>query len=282
MHQTTYHRASSVDEAANMASGASDPRYLSGGMTLLPTMKQRLVAPSDLIDLRHVESMKGISEDGDLIVIGGATCHNDVATSELLQAKVPGLAYQASHIGDPMVRHMGTIGGSIANNDPAACYPSAMIALGATIRTNKREIAAEDFFTGLFETALEEGEIVTAVAIKAPEKSGYGKFPNPASRYPMAGVFVAKTAEGVRVGVTGAGDDGVFRATSLEEALSSDFSAGALDGKTVDSTNLMGDIHASPEYRAALIIAMAKRAVVLANGGDPDTKAATPAGTAAV
>ena len=282
MHSVTYHRASSVDEAANMASGAADPRYLAGGMTLLPTMKQRLVAPSDLIDLRHVESMKGISEEGDLIVIGGATCHNDIATSELIQSKVPGLAHQANHIGDPMVRHMGTIGGSIANNDPAACYPSAMLALGATIRTNKREIPADDFFTGLFETALDEGEIVTAVAIRPPEKSGYGKFPNPASRYAMAGVFVAKSGDGVRVAVTGAGEEGVFRVEVLEEALANDFSAGALNGKTIDSSSLMGDIHASPEYRSALIVAMAKHAVVYANGGDPDRKAATPAGTAAV
>ncbi|RLQ89489.1 FAD binding domain-containing protein [Notoacmeibacter ruber] len=282
MHQTTYHRATSVDDAVNVAQSADDPRYLSGGMTLLPTMKQRLAAPSDLIDLRHVESMKGISEEGDMIVIGGATCHNDIATSELLQTKVPGLAYQASHIGDPMVRHMGTIGGSVANNDPAACYPSAMMAVNAVIRTNKRELAAEDFFTGLFDTALDDDEIVTAVAFRAPEKSGYGKFPNPASRYAMAGVFVAKTADGVRVAVTGAGEDGVFRASGLEEALNGDFSVEALQGKTVESSDLMGDIHASPEYRAALIVAMAKRAVVLANGGDPDTKAATPAGTAAV
>ncbi|OXT00349.1 carbon monoxide dehydrogenase [Notoacmeibacter marinus] len=282
MHQTQYHRANSVEEAVNMAQGASDPRYLSGGMTLLPTMKQRLAAPSDLIDLRHIDAMQGVSEEGDMIVIGGATSHNDIATNDIIQSKAPGLAYQASHIGDPMVRHMGTIGGSVANNDPAACYPSAMIALNAVIRTNNREVAAEDFFTGLFDTVLDEGEIVTGVAFKAPEQSGYGKFPNPASRYAMAGVFVARTADGVRVAVTGAGDDGVFRATALEEALNDDFSASALDGKTIDSTGLMGDIHASPEYRAALIVAMAKRAVVLANGGDPDTKAATPAGTAAV
>ena len=266
MYNTTYHRASSVDEAAKLASANEEAKFVSGGQTLIPAMKSRLAAPSDLIDLRHIASMKGITVSGKSVTIGAGTIHYDVATSKELAAVCPALCSLASHIGDPHVRHMGTIGGSISNNDPAADYPSAMLALGATIVTNKRELAAADFFTGLFETALGDGEIVTAVKFTAPDKAGYAKFPNPASRYAMTGVFVAKGKDGVRVAVTGAGDDGVFRAKEIEAALSKKFDASALDGVQVSSRNLMSDIHASAEYRANLVVVMARRATTAANG----------------
>jgi carbon-monoxide dehydrogenase medium subunit len=261
MYNVTYHRASSVADAAAKAGSGGDAKYLSGGMTLIPTMKQRLAAPSDLVDLSRIDEMKGISVSGRTVTIGAGTTHADVATSGDLRSVCPALADLASHIGDPHVRNRGTIGGSIANNDPAADYPSAMLALHATIRTNAREISADDFFTGLFETALNDGEIVTAISFTAPDHAAYSKFPNPASRYAMTGVFVAKGGSGVRVAVTGAGADGVFRASDMEQALAGNFDAAALDGIAVDSSNLMGDLHASPEYRANLIKVMAKRAV---------------------
>jgi carbon-monoxide dehydrogenase medium subunit len=188
-----------------------------------------------------------------------------VATNETLKTVCPALAHLASHIGDPHVRHRGTIGGSIANNDPAADYPAALLAMGATIVTNKRELSADEFFKGLFETALEEDEVVTAVRFTAPSKAGYAKFPNPASRYAITGVFVAKNKDGIRAAVTGAGDNGVFRSKEIEAALGTNFDAAALDGLKVPASNLMGDIHASPEYRANLVVVMAKRAVAAAN-----------------
>jgi carbon-monoxide dehydrogenase medium subunit len=262
MYATNYHRASSVEDAVKLASSNDEAKYLSGGQTLLPTMKQRLAAPSDLVDLRHVDALKGISVDGGKVRIGAATTHAEVARSAELASACPGLSHLASHIGDPHVRHMGTIGGSIANNDPAADYPAGLMALGATIVTNNRSLSADEFFTGMFETALEDGELVVAVEFQAPEKCGYSKFPNPASRYAMTGVFVAKHGDGsVRVAVTGAGSDGVFRHEGMEQALASNFSAGALDGVTVDDSDLMSDIHASAAYRANLIKVMAKRAV---------------------
>jgi aerobic carbon-monoxide dehydrogenase medium subunit len=265
MYATNYHRASSVEDAVKLASGNDEAKYLSGGQTLLPTMKQRLAAPSDLVDLRHIAGMKGISVNGGSIRIGAATTHAEVANSSEIAAACPGLAHLAAHIGDPHVRHMGTIGGSIANNDPAADYPAGLMALNATIVTNKRSIGADDFFTGMFDTALDDGELIVAVEITAPSKSAYAKFPNPASRYAMAGVFVAKHGDGsVRVAVTGAGSDGVFRSADMEQALASDFSAGALDGITVDDSDLMSDIHASSAYRANLVKVMAKRAVTAA------------------
>jgi aerobic carbon-monoxide dehydrogenase medium subunit len=265
MYATNYHRASSVEDAVKLASGNDEAKYLSGGQTLLPTMKQRLAAPSDLVDLRHIAGMKGISVNGGSIRIGAVTTHAEVANSSEIAAACPGLAHLAAHIGDPHVRHMGTIGGSIANNDPAADYPAGLMALNATIVTNKRSIGADDFFTGMFDTALDDGELIVAVEITAPSKSGYAKFPNPASRYAMAGVFVAKHGDGsVRVAVTGAGSDGVFRSADMEQALASDFSAGALDGITVDDSDLMSDIHASSAYRANLVKVMAKRAVTAA------------------
>lgn len=270
MYQVNYHRAKSVADAAKLGKN-EDAKYLSGGMTLIPAMKTRLAAPSDLIDLTHIDELKGVTVSGKDVTIGAATTHYDVANNAKLAKVCPAITYLASLIGDPAVRHRGTIGGSISNNDPAADYPAALLALGATIVTNKRSIPAAKFFTGLFETALKEGEIVKAVSFTAPAKAGYAKFPNPASRYAMAGVFVAKDKDGVRVAVTGAGDDGVFRSKELEAALAKKFEAGALEGVKVKSDSLMGDMHATPEYRAALIVAMGKRAVNAANGGQPDT-----------
>jgi aerobic carbon-monoxide dehydrogenase medium subunit len=263
MYSVNYHRAASVADAVSKASG-KEAKFLSGGMTIIPAMKTRLAAPSDVIDLMHIADLKGIKVSGRNVTIGAATTHATVANSKEIKAVCPALCHLAGHIGDPHVRHRGTIGGSISNNDPAADYPAAMIALNATIATNKRQIAAADFFTGLFGTALEEGEIVTSVSFTAPEKAGYSKFPNPASRYAIVGVFVAKDGNGVRVGVTGAGDDGVFRSAEIEAALSKSFAPSALEGLKIAPANLMGDIHASPEYRANLIAVMAKRAVAAA------------------
>ncbi|WEX09414.1 xanthine dehydrogenase family protein subunit M [Chelativorans sp. AA-79] len=266
MYQTNYHRASSVAEAVKMLGDADDGKFVSGGQTLIPTMKQRLAAPSDLIDLRHIDEIKGITVDGRDVRIGAATTHAEVAVHGGLAAVCPAICHLAGHIGDPHVRHMGTIGGSIANNDPAADYPAALLALKATVHTSKRELAADEFFTGLFGTALDEDEIVTAVSFTAPEKAGYAKFPNPASRYALTGVFVAKQPEGVRVAVTGAGEDGVFRASAIEDTLAQSFDPAALDGISVPADGLMSDIHASAEYRANLVVVMAKRAVQAANG----------------
>ena len=265
MYSVTYHRASSVAEAAKMAE-AGEAKYLAGGMTLIPTMKARLAAPSDLVDISRIDALRDITVSGREVTIGAATTHAEVAGNAALKAVCPAFAHLASHIGDPHVRHKGTIGGSIANNDPAADYPAAMLALDATIVTNSREIAAAEFFTGLFETALEPSEIVTAVRFTAPAKSGYAKFPNPASRYAITGVFVAKDDDGVRVAVTGAGENGVFRSPEIEAALSGNFDASALAGVTVPAVGLMSDLHASAEYRANLIVVMAKRAVAAANG----------------
>ncbi len=265
MYSVTYHRASSVADAAKLAK-KDDAKLLSGGMTLIPAMKTRLAAPSDLVDLTHIADMKGVTVSGRNVTIGAATTHAEVATNAKLKAACAAICHLAAHIGDPHVRHRGTIGGSIANNDPAADYPAAMLALNATIVTNKREIAAEKFFKGLFETALKDGEIVTAVKFTVPAKSGYSKFPNPASRYAMTGVFVAKDKEGVRVAVTGAGEDGVFRSKPIEAALAKNFDAAALAGLSVPSDGLMTDLHASADYRANLIVVMAKRAVAAANG----------------
>ncbi|MEZ2222943.1 xanthine dehydrogenase family protein subunit M [Rhizobium sp. RCC_161_2] len=264
MYATNYHRASSVDEAVKLLSGADEGKYVSGGMTLIATMKQRLASPSDLVDLRHIPSLKGIRVDGRRVTIGAATTHAEVASSAAIRAVCPALCDLAGMIGDPHVRHMGTIGGSIANNDPAADYPSAMLGLGATIVTDKHQITADDFFTGLFETALEDGELITAITFEAPEKAGYAKFPNPASRYAMTGVFVAKGAGGARVAVTGAGADGVFRHAGMEQALAANWAPDAVANATVDSSALMSDLHATAEYRANLIKVMAKRAVAAA------------------
>ncbi len=263
MHDFNYQKAGSVADAVSALKAAEDGKVMAGGMTLLPTMKQRLAAPSDVIDLGGISGIDGISGSGG-VTIGAMATHASVAGSAAVKGAIAALADLAEGIGDPQVRNRGTIGGSIANNDPAADYPAACLALGATIKTDRREISADDFFKGLFETALEEDEIITSVSFPAAEKAAYVKFPNPASRYALVGVFVAKTAGGVRVAVTGAGDNGVFRATALEQALSSNFSASALDGTSVSDANLMSDIHASAEYRAHLITTMAKRAVAAA------------------
>jgi len=264
MYATNYHRASSVDEAVKLLSDADEGKYVSGGVTLIATMKQRLASPSDLVDLRHIPSLKGIRVDGRRVTIGAATTHAEVASSAAIRSVCPALCELAGMIGDPHVRHMGTIGGSVANNDPAADYPSAMLALNATIVTDRRQIAAEDFFEGLFETALKGGELITAVTFEAPEKAGYAKFPNPASRYAMTGVFVARSEAGVRVAVTGAGADGVFRQTDMERELAANWLPDAITSVTVDPAALLSDLHATAEYRANLVKVMAKRAVAAA------------------
>lgn len=265
MYSVNYNRAASVSEAVKLAKGSEDPKFLAGGQTLIPTMKARLAAPSDLIDLSHIGDLKGIKVSGKNVTIGAGATHAEVAGNAKLAKVCPAICHLAAHIGDPHVRHMGTIGGSIANNDPAADYPAAMVALGATIETNKRKIAADKFFKGLFETALKDDEIVTAVSFTVPAKAGYAKFPNPASRYAMTGVFVTNGKEGVRAAVTGAGDDGVFRSKPIEAALSKSFEASALDGVSVPTGSLMADIHATADYRANLVVVMAKRAVAAAN-----------------
>lgn len=261
MYATSYHRASSVGEAVNLRASHDEGRYVSGGMTLIATMKQRLAAPSDLIDLRHIADLRGISVEGRSVRIGAATPHADVAGSAALRAVCPALCHLAGLIGDPHVRNMGTIGGSVANNDPAADYPSAVLALNATLVTDRREIAADDFFLGMFDTALEEAEMITAFRFEAPEKAGYAKFPNPASRYAITGVFVAKTAGGARVAVTGAGSAGVFRVPEMEAALLSSWAPESVANVSVDPAQLMSDLHATAEYRANLVRVMAKRAV---------------------
>ncbi len=264
MYATNYHRASSVEEAVTLAGSQGDAKFVSGGQTLIATMKQRLASPSDLVDLRHIPALRGISVQGRSVTIGAGTTHAEVAASPDIKALCPALAKLAGGIGDPHVRHLGTIGGSVANNDPAADYPSAVLALDATIVTDRREIAASNFFQGLFTTALEEGEMITAIRFEAPEKAGYAKFPNPASRYAMTGVFVARRGGAVRVAVTGAGADGVFRHEGLETALSGSWSPESVADVAVESADLMSDLHASAEYRANLVRVMAKRAVASA------------------
>lgn len=259
MYETNYHKASSVADAAAKLASAEDGKYLAGGQTLIPTMKQRLAAPTDVVDVGGVAEMKGISATGNGVKIGAAVTHAEVAGSSAVGSALSNLA---SHIGDAHVRHLGTLGGSVANNDPAADYPAAVLGLGATVHTDKRDIAADDYFTGMFDTALDEGELITAISFPSAEKAAYAKFPNPASRYAMAGVFVAKMADGsVRVAVTGAGSDGVFRHSGMEAALGGNWSPAAVDGVDVDASAMLGDIHGSPEYRANLVKVMAKRAV---------------------
>jgi len=261
MYSTTYHKAASIDDAVALLSGGHDATVLAGGQTLLATMKQHLAAPSDLVDIRAIDGLSGISTDGNTLVIGAATTHAEVAESADVSSHCSALAGLAGRIGDPAVRNMGTIGGSIANNDPAADYPAALLALGATIVTNVRELPAGDFFQGLFSTALDQGEVITSVRIPAPEKAAYAKFAQPASLFALVGVFVALGEGGVRVAVTGAGEEGVFRHSGLEAALGSDWSAGAVDGVEVSGDGLLSDIHGSAVYRANLIGVMAKRAV---------------------
>ncbi|KQT87992.1 xanthine dehydrogenase family protein subunit M [Aurantimonas sp. Leaf443] len=262
MYETQYKRPTSLSEAAGfVAGGDGDAKYLAGGMTLIPTMKQRLAAPTMLVDLRHVEGMKGIEVNGRSITIKGGTTHGEIAAHEGIAAVCPGFHYLASVIGDPAVRTLGTIGGSVANFDPAADYPTALLALGATIHTDKRQVPADEFFLGLFETALEEGEIVTGVSFEAPEACGYEKFRNPASRYAMCGVFVARDGGTAKVGVTGAGSNGAFRWSDGEAALSSNFSADALKDVSIGEGDMISDLHGSSAYRANLVRVVTQRAV---------------------
>jgi carbon-monoxide dehydrogenase medium subunit len=260
MYDFTYHKASSVADAAKVLAGASDGKLMAGGMTLIPTLKQRLAKPSDVIDLGKIAELQGIRRDGNNVVIGAMTRHADVAASDVVRGAIPALAHLADLIGDAQVRNRGTIGGSICNNDPAADYPGAVVALGATVHTNERTIAGADFFTGMFETALKPNEIVTQVSFPIAEKAAYTKFRNPASRYAIVGVFVAKTGAGVRVAVTGAGPC-VFRVAAMEQALGRSFTADAIKDVKVAADALNSDIHASSEYRAHLVNVMARRAV---------------------
>ena len=263
MYDVSYKRADAVPAALEAFSKGDDPKFVAGGQTLIPTMKARLAAPSELVDVSKIPDLIGICEDGDLVIIGASTTHAAVNDDPIVSAKIPGLSALAGLIGDPMVRHRGTIGGSVANNDPSADYPAAVLALGATVRTDRREISADDFFVDMFETALEEDELITAIAFPVPKRATYAKFPNPASRYAMVGVMVAELADGsVRVAVTGAGSSGVFRWKAAETALAtSGMSAGALDGLSVDADEMLEDLHGSGEYRAHLVSVMAKRAV---------------------
>ena len=262
MYTFDYVKPASLGDAEGAAK-SEDAVLMAGGMTLIPTLKQRLAQPSQVVDLGGLADLAGISVSGGTVTIGAMTRHADVAASADVAGAIPALASLAGHIGDPAVRNRGTIGGSIANNDPAADYPAAVVGLGATVKTNKREIAADDFFDGMFETALDEGEIVTAVTFPVPEQAGYSKFPNPASRYAIVGVMAAKTGDGARVAVTGAGPC-VFRVPAMEDALNGNWSPDAVAGISVDAGDLNTDIHASAEYRAHLVTVMAKRAVAAA------------------
>jgi carbon-monoxide dehydrogenase medium subunit len=260
MYDFTFSRPSSVDEAAKALAADGDAKLLAGGMTLLPTLKQRLAKPSALLDLSAIASLAYIKRSGDGLEIGAMTRHVDVARSAEVKQVIPALAQLAGGIGDPQVRNRGTMGGSVANNDPAADYPAGVLGLSATIITNKREIKADDFFTGMFSTALAEGELLTAIRFPKPDKAHYMKFPNPASRYAIVGVFVAKFAAGARVAVTGAGPC-VFRVPDMEKALSANFVPESVKDIKISDKDLNSDLHASPEYRAHLVTVMARRAV---------------------
>lgn len=261
MYDFKYHRPGTVRQAANLLVKNEDAKLIAGGHTLVPVMKQRLAAPPHLVDLSHIEGLNGIEMKGRNLVIGATATHAEVANSAIVGEAIPALAELAGLIGDPAVRHKGTIGGSLANNDPTADYPAAVMALGATIVTNKRRLKPEEYFQGLFTTALEPDEIITRVMFPLPKKAAYQKFRNQASRYALVGVFVARRPSDVRVAVTGAGGDGVFRVTEFEEALKKRFSPKSLDGLTVSAEGLNSDIHGSAEYRAHLIGVLARRAV---------------------
>lgn len=260
MYDFQYQKPGAVDDAAKVLAADPEAKALAGGMTFIPVLKQRLAQPTTVVDLSGL-GLAGIRREGNALIIKAMTTHREVAISKDVADAIPALAHLASHIGDRQVRYRGTIGGSLANNDPSACYPSAALALGATIRTNKREIAADDYFVAMFTTALEPDELITEVSFPIPEKAAYVKFPNPASRYAMVGVFVAKTASGVRVAVTGAGNNGVFRHTAMEQALSANFSVDAIKDVKTPEDDMSADIHASAAYRAHLVGVIARRAV---------------------
>jgi len=260
MYEFDYQKAASLDDAAKFLAAHDDAKLVAGGMTLIPTLKQRLAKPSDLVDLASIGSLKGIAEEAGGVTIGAMTRHVEVQRSDIVRRVIPALAALAGMIGDPAVRNRGTIGGSIANNDPAADYPAAVVGLGATVVTTKREISGDSFFTGMFETALGQDEIVTTVKFPKPQAAAYQKFKNPASRYAIVGVFVARTGQGVRVAVTGAGPC-AFRVPEMEAALARSFSADAIKDIAIPDDGLNSDIHASAEYRAHLVGVMARRAV---------------------
>jgi carbon-monoxide dehydrogenase medium subunit len=264
MYAFEYHRAQSVADAAKLLASKPDAKLLAGGHTLIPTMKLRLASPKALVDLSRVAELKGIDRKGNALVIGATTTHAEVADSAVVKSTIAGLAALAGGIGDPHVRHRGTIGGSIANNDPAADYPAALLALGATVATNRRELKADAFFTGLFSTALQDGEIITRISFPVPTRFAYAKFANPASRYALVGVAVAQTGGAARVAVTGAGSNGVFRHAGMEAALAKDWSATALNGIATDAKDMVSDIHGDAAYRAHLVGVMARRAVAAA------------------
>ena len=265
MYEFKYHRPATVRQAANLLAKNEDAKLIAGGHTLVPVMKQRLASPPHLVDLSHIEGLDSIEIKGRSLVIGATATHAAVATSAIVGGAIPALAELAALIGDPAVRHKGTIGGSLANNDPTADYPAAVMALGATIVTNKRRLKPEEFFQGLFTTALEPDEIITRVMFPLPKKAAYQKFRNQASRYALVGVFVARRPSDVRVAVTGAGGEGVFRVAAFEEALKTRFSPKSLDGLAVPAEGLNSDLHGSAEYRAHLIHVLAQRAVEAAN-----------------
>jgi len=262
MYATTYHRPSSVDEAAALFAKGAEPKYLAGGHTLIPVMKQRLASPSDVIDLGKIRELVGVELSTYALTIKAATTYFDILQSADAKKAIPAIVHLASMLGDPQVRYRGTIGGSIANNDPAADFPAAVLALGATVKTNKRSIPADDFFKGLFSTALDDGEIITAVSFPIPAKAGYSKMRHPASRFALTGVFVVKTKSGdIRVAATGASQSGVMRVPAIEAALKANWSAGALDSIMISADGLLADIHGSATYRANLVKVMAQRAI---------------------
>ena len=263
MYEFNYTRATSVEDALKNLEAAEDGKLVAGGMTLVPTMKLRLASPSDLIDIGGLESLQGISSEDGRVVIGAMTTHANVASNQVVRDSIPALADLANHIGDPAVRNRGTIGGSVANADPAADYPAAVLGLNAEVQTNQRTIAADDFFVDIFETALEEMEIVTAVSFPVPDKAAYMKFPNPASRYAIVGVMVAVFGSEIRVAVTGAGAN-AFRVQEMESALADSFTPEAIQSISISDDGLNTDIHASAEYRAHLVNVMARRAVTKA------------------
>jgi aerobic carbon-monoxide dehydrogenase medium subunit len=270
MYNFTFHRPGGLRQAQNMLGKLEEAKILAGGQSLIPTMKLRLASPDNIVDLSKIEGLAGIELKGRSLVIGAMTRHADVAASDAVRGSIPALASLAHVIGDPAVRHAGTLGGSVANNDPNADYPAACLGLGATIVTTKRRIASDDFFKGLFETALEPDEIITKVMFPIPKKAGYMKFRNQASRFALVGVFVSKRGSEIRVAVTGAGSSGVFRVKAFEEALKKRFAAKSLEGLTVPATGMNADIHGSAEYRAHLVGVMARRAVAAANEAPGD------------
>jgi aerobic carbon-monoxide dehydrogenase medium subunit len=275
MYNFTYHRPTTARQAANLLAKHPDAKLLAGGHSLIPVMKLRLAQPSALIDLNTVEDLSGVELKGRSIVIGAMTRHADVANSQVVKDALPALAEVPGSIGDPQVRNRGTIGGSVANNDPNADYPAACLGLGATIITNKRRIAADDYFTGMFSTALEENEIITKISFPIAKKAGYEKFKHPASGFALVGVFVSKRGPDIRVAVTGAGANGVFRVKSFEEALKKRFSAKSLEGMTIPANGMNSDIHAGADYRAHLVGVLARRALAKATArGDKDVPGA--------